>query len=235
MYTKDQLTDARILIIDDIEDNVLILQSTLEDAGYTHIWSLTDSRNAVTLHQRVQPDLILLDLMMPYVDGFQLLDMFASVIPEESYLPIVILTADTTREVRHRALVKGATDFLNKPLDSDEILLRIRNLLLTRLRYLAMEQRIVSSERLLDPIAGQTSQPEYVPPNAPADPIESDRLLTAAEVEAVRLAAHGLTYAEIAQQLQKSVRTIDNQLRSARAKLGARNQIELVQRSKHLW
>src|SRR6266545_2160850 len=127
---------GRILIVDDEESNVVLLQRMLARAGYGHLTGITDSRNVLQLFQEVQPDLVLLDLMMPHLDGFAVMEQLAVQLPEGSYVPILVLTADVTPEALRRALSAGARDFLTKPFDQTELLLRVKNLLETRFLYL---------------------------------------------------------------------------------------------------
>ncbi|MEO8200469.1 MAG: HD domain-containing phosphohydrolase [Gemmatimonadota bacterium] len=134
-------TQARILIVDDELGNVDVLTRMLRAAGYVSIKGLTDSTQVITQVQQFRPDLILLDLTMPVMDGFAVLEQLAPVIPEFSYLPILILTGDMRFEARQRALSSGAKDFLLKPFDLTEVLLRIRNLLETRSLYLQLQEQ----------------------------------------------------------------------------------------------
>ncbi|NUM48933.1 MAG: response regulator [Anaerolineales bacterium] len=112
-----KLKDARIMVIDDQEANVAVLESLLEREGYSRILGVVDSRQALRLFAEFQPDLILLDLLMPHLDGFGVMEQLQRVIPPEIYLPILVLTADITSEARKRALSSGAKDFLTKPID----------------------------------------------------------------------------------------------------------------------
>ena len=132
---------GRILIIDDQENNVRILERMLRKASYEDLVSTTDPRNAIPLFLDHRPDLILLDLHMPYLDGFGVLEQVAPHVPEGTYLPILVLTADISTESKQRALTMGAKDFLAKPFDSTEVLLRIKNLLEARFLYLALQQQ----------------------------------------------------------------------------------------------
>ncbi len=136
----EKLTDARILIVDDQAANVLLLRELLEEEGYTNLESTTDPRRTLEIFGEFEPDLILLDLHMPHLDGFALLEKLREVISPQCYLPILVLTADVTQPAKQRALTLGARDFLTKPLDHIEVLLRIRNLLETRALHL-LQQR----------------------------------------------------------------------------------------------
>ncbi|TMG69387.1 MAG: response regulator [Betaproteobacteria bacterium] len=137
---------ARILIVDDEPANVRLLERIVRDAGWTDARSTTDSREAAALHADFRPDLVLLDLMMPYLDGVAVMKQLRSTIADGEFLPIVVLTADATGDAKLRALDAGATDFLTKPFDRMEIILRVKNLLQTRRLYLEREQQKRSLE-----------------------------------------------------------------------------------------
>ncbi|WP_256385685.1 response regulator [Novosphingobium sp. TH158] len=96
---------------------------------------MTDPTEAVAAFVRLEPDLVLLDLMMPEVDGFQLLEAFKRHDRPDEFRPVLVLTADTTITTRRRALALGAKDFISKPFDVIEVALRISNLLETRALY----------------------------------------------------------------------------------------------------
>jgi putative two-component system response regulator len=129
-------TDARILVVDDERVNVVLLERILEQDGYRNVKSTTDSYQAATLYDEFEPDLVLLDLHMPGLDGFAVMEQLAGRISGDSFLPILILTADIRPEVKRRALSAGAKDFVTKPFDRTEVLLRIQNLLETRFLHL---------------------------------------------------------------------------------------------------
>jgi len=131
--------EARILIVDDEEMNVRLLRQILEPAGYTHLASTTDSREVAALVQEFDPDLVLLDIKMPHLDGHQILERLRSASPSDSYLPVLVLTSDGSRENMRRALSSGAQDFLTKPLSPVEVRLRVRNLLQTRFLHRSLQ------------------------------------------------------------------------------------------------
>ena len=135
----------KILVIDDEPANVALLEAILGDTGYTRVQSLTDSRAALETCDTFAPDLILLDLMMPYVDGFAILDALRAA-PRELFLPVIVLTADANEETKRRALRAGATDFLLKPFDETEVLLRIGNMLEIRRLHLQLETQRAAFE-----------------------------------------------------------------------------------------
>jgi putative two-component system response regulator len=130
--------DARLLIVDDQEANVLLLRKILASAGYREVAGITDPLDAEALFDELEPDLVLLDLHMPQMSGLDLLKRLTGRIVPGDYLPIVILTADPTPGSMQACLAGGAKDFLTKPLDAQEVLLRIRNLLDTRLLHLEL-------------------------------------------------------------------------------------------------
>lgn len=132
---------ARILIVDDQQANVRLLESILGQAGYTDLVSTTDAREAERLFEAAPPDLVLLDLHMPHLDGIALLQRLRARMPADGYLPVLVLTADLTRQARERALGLGASDFLTKPFDPIEVLLRIENFLRTRRLHQALARQ----------------------------------------------------------------------------------------------
>jgi putative two-component system response regulator len=133
-----QFAKMKILIIDDGPANVALLEALLAESGYSRIASVTDSSTALDVCASFDPDLILLDLMMPPPDGFTILESLRSE-TGRTFLPIIILTADVNDETRRRALRAGATDFLLKPFDHLEVILRIANVLETRRLHLQLD------------------------------------------------------------------------------------------------
>jgi putative two-component system response regulator len=138
---------ARILIADDLEDNVSVLTRLLTRQGYEHIRATTDSSTVVDLFIEFEPDIVLLDLHMPGLDGVAVIERLNALIPPGTYLPILVLTGDTSAEAKRRTLTAGAKDFLNKPFDISEALLRIRNLLETRRLHVELARTNSSLER----------------------------------------------------------------------------------------
>lgn len=158
------LTQLRILIVDDHTDNLGALASVLELAGYVNINCLGDSRRLLPIFREFQPDLILLDLHMPHVDGLAALDQLATAVPRNDYLPVLILTGDGTSEAKEKAFSRGAHDFLTKPLNRTEVRLRVRNLLETRRLHLqlkaqnaSLEQQVLERTKLAEEL-GRTNQ-----------------------------------------------------------------------------
>ena len=141
MRANDPLTSARILIVDDQEANIRLMERVLGRAGYTNIGTTTKPGQVAALYAEQEPDLIVLDLLMPLMDGYEVMQELAKGMLPGAYVPILVLTADSTPEARRRALSMGARDFLTKPFDHDEALLRIRNLLETRSLHLRLQDQ----------------------------------------------------------------------------------------------
>lgn len=135
------LRSARVLVVDDELANVRLLQRILENWGVLEVCSTTDSRETLALCHEFAPDIILLDLMMPMLDGYQVMEALRGSAQADGFLPILVLTADTTAPTRHRALSVGAHDFLVKPFDTIELSLRVSNLVETRRLHQQLEQQ----------------------------------------------------------------------------------------------
>jgi EAL domain-containing protein (putative c-di-GMP-specific phosphodiesterase class I) len=129
------LAKARILVVDDVAVNVDLLERMLNKAGAGSVVGFTDPHEALAECQRTWPDLVLLDLHMPGLDGLQFLERLRSVVGEDGFLPVLVLTADITEEARRNVLAAGAKDFLTKPFNRIEVLLRVHNLLETGFLY----------------------------------------------------------------------------------------------------
>lgn len=121
--------DARILAIDDEPANLALVTAILLREGYTQVETLTDPRHAAERHLAFGPDLVLLDLMMPSIDGYALLDSLGRLTGPDDLVPIMVLTADTSIEAKRRALALGARDIVTKPFDVFEFALRVANLI----------------------------------------------------------------------------------------------------------
>jgi len=141
------VADAHILIIDDEFANVHLLQRYLTGEGFANVRCVSDSRQALGAYVEFKPDLVLLDLHMPYLDGFAVMGQLHDATEPGDYIPIVVLTADITNDAKQRALSSGAKDFLNKPLDLTEVLLRVRNLVETRMLHLQTRLHAQELER----------------------------------------------------------------------------------------
>lgn len=146
---------AKILIVDDQPTNIDLVKRILQRAGYTEIRTTTQPRQAIPIFEEFQPDIILLDLHMPDMDGKELLQSISKLIPEHIFLPIIILTADITPKAKQEALLLGAHDFMSKPLDRVEVLLRIRNLLRSRFLNITVQQY---NQRLEEKVTQRTHE-----------------------------------------------------------------------------
>jgi adenylate cyclase len=153
MINAGDILKGRILIVDDQPANVLLLERMLRGAGYEFISSTTNPRDVCEMHRSEQYELILLDLQMPGMDGFAVMEGLKQ-IEQDGYLPVLVITAQPDQKLK--ALRSGARDFISKPFDLAEVLLRVRNMLEVRLLHLATkrlynqvltEQKV--SERLL--------------------------------------------------------------------------------------
>ena len=134
MITTEQIYNGKVLIIDDEPANIMVLEETLRQGGYTSITSITDPRDALESYKNFNPDLVLLDLNMPHVDGFQVMEQIKEADPKRN-IPIMVLTAQIDHATRLRALDSGARDFLTKPFDILEVSLRIQNMMEISLLY----------------------------------------------------------------------------------------------------
>jgi Signal transduction histidine kinase len=143
---EDGIKKARILIVDDQEANIDVLVGLLEMQGYENIKATQDSRETFRLYYTFKPDLILLDLSMPYLSGFDVMNQLKELLPANVFLPILVLTADATPQAKQNALSGGAIDFLTKPFDLVEVGLRIKNLLYTS--YL--HKQLINQNHLLE-------------------------------------------------------------------------------------
>lgn len=132
MLTCPDVRDSRLLIVDDEPANVQLLERVLAEAGYTNVVSTLAPRDVETLHHASPFDLILLDLQMPGMDGFEVMEKLGTV-PTDGYLPVIVLTAQPSHKLR--ALQAGARDFISKPFDLLEVKTRIRNMLEVRMLY----------------------------------------------------------------------------------------------------
>ncbi len=162
MISSSDILSGKILIVDDKEVNILLLQRMLGGAGYTSIASTMDPAAVCELHRLNRYDLILLDLQMPGMDGFQVMENLKA-IEGGSYLPVLVITAQPDQKLR--ALRAGAKDFVSKPFDLAEVLARVRNMLEVRLLHgesktygKALEQKVEEVEASRDLIRRQSDE-----------------------------------------------------------------------------
>lgn len=151
------LKEAHILMVDDDVASTCLMTNFLNRIGYSRLESINDSTRTFEMIETFMPDLILLDLAMPRINGFQVLEGLRANRQTEDQIPVLVLTGDATAENKRRALVAGATDLLAKPFDPSEVSMRIRNLLQARfLRLEIQEQNRLLEERVRE----RTSQLE---------------------------------------------------------------------------
>jgi two-component system cell cycle response regulator len=153
MVGASAILDASILIVDDQESNVSLLEQLLSAAGYTHVTSTMNPHGVCAMHRENNYDLILLDLQMAGMDGFQVMAGLKTS-QSESYLPVIVLTAEPEHKLR--ALQAGAKDFISKPFDLIEVKTRIHNMLEVRLLYKELEKsnKVLEQKALHDSTTG---------------------------------------------------------------------------------
>ena len=147
---------AHIIIVDDEEINVRMLARMLERGGFQSVTGLTDPRELPPLLVSDPPDLVITDLHMPQVDGFGVLDTLTPLINQER-LPVLVVTGDSSRDARQQALTRGAKDFVTKPFDMVEVLLRVRNLLESRMLFQDLRKQ---NRTLLESATGRKKEIE---------------------------------------------------------------------------
>ena len=153
MISSSDILHAKVLIVDDQEVNVVLLERVLREAGYVSITSTRVPGEVCDLHRKNSYDLILLDLQMPGMDGFQVMEGLEE-IETGGYLPVLAVTAHPAHKLR--ALQGGARDFISKPFDLAEVLMRVRNMLEVRLLHVAARNhsKMLESLALQDPLTG---------------------------------------------------------------------------------
>ena len=147
---NSDLKNARIQIVDDQQVNIDLLEQFLRSQGFSDIATTTNPHLAVSLFQSFNPDIVLIDLMMPELSGFEVLEQMSQLIKKDVFCPILVLTADITTSSKQRSLARGARDFITKPFDLVELLFRIMNLLETRSLYLKLEEKIQNLEERVE-------------------------------------------------------------------------------------
>lgn len=145
MLTENDIQKAKILIIEDDKISIRMLEDILRKAGYTNLKGLTDPREAADVYKSFSPDLIVLDLNMPYLDGFKVMELLKKMEPQ-NYLPVLMITEEESPRIRLKALESGAKDFLNKPYERIEVLLRIHNMLEVRV----LQNQVKDQNKILE-------------------------------------------------------------------------------------
>lgn len=136
-----------ILVADDLPENVRLIQAVLSRNGYPNVHTTTESRSVMAMYAELNPDIVLLDLHMPGADGLTVMRDLNAANAGKTFLPIIILTGDLSPQAKRDALDAGAADFVAKPFDSTEVLLRVRNLLSTRRLHLQLTQENLTLEQ----------------------------------------------------------------------------------------
>ena len=153
------LSTASVVIVDDVPANVALLQRMIRSLGVAQVHGVTDARLAVEACLGLSPDVVLLDLQMPHVDGLAVMAELRAALPADHFLPVLVLTADTSQATREQALAAGANDFLAKPFERTEVLLRVTNLLQTRQLYVQVQQH---NAELRAELAQRTAQEQRI-------------------------------------------------------------------------
>ena len=151
------IAGLRILVVDDEPANTILLQGMLRRWGFTNVVAITDPTRVVDAFTQVAPDLLLLDIGMPGLSGFDVMGLLDGWLHSDTPVPVVVLTADVTDATKHRALGCGARDFLTKPFDPEEVRLRVSNLLELRLLQLQIKSH---SDDLEERVQRRTHQLE---------------------------------------------------------------------------
>lgn len=146
MISTQQILQSKILVVDDQKLHSLFLKNILVQEGFTNISCINDPLKVSPSVLDFQPDLLILDLLMPQLDGFQIMSQLAE-FRQMHYLPILVLSADKSSSTRLKALQSGATDILSKPYETIEILFRIRNMIEMRILHLEVKNQNVVLEK----------------------------------------------------------------------------------------
>lgn len=138
----EDLMQAKILIVDDDTDNIRLMKDVMKIGGFQHVKATDDPRGVLALFVEFEPDLIVLDLNMPHISGFELLKMMQPLIGDNDYLPILVITAEHSYDSRRLALTSGASDLMTKPYMADEVLVRVTNMLRLRSRTVRLQEQV---------------------------------------------------------------------------------------------
>jgi len=193
MLEESAILKAKVLVVDDNQANVTLLERMLGGAGYESITSTLDPRAVHDLHDRNRYDLILLDLQMPGMDGFQVIEALRD-IEKDGYLPVLVITAQPDHKLR--ALKAGAKDFISKPFDVAEVLTRVHNLLEVRLLHVEIRRKNDELKKLFDQVVAERKVSERLALHVPPDSIAA-RLVARPDVTADNFAAVTVLIADI--------------------------------------
>jgi adenylate cyclase len=190
---KTRIIEAKILIVDDNQTNITLLEVILRSAGYQSITTTLDSRTVCDLHAKNSYDLILLDLQMPNMDGFEVMEDL-KIIEKDGYLPVLVITAQPDHKLR--ALKAGAKDFVSKPFDSAEVLTRVHNMLEVRLLHRDIVTKNDELKKLFDQVVAERRVSERLALQVPADSIAA-RLQARPDVSPDSFAGASVVIADI--------------------------------------
>jgi adenylate cyclase len=168
MLDASEILKAKVLIVDDLPANVVLLERMLSGAGYASVASTLDPRAVCDLHVKNDYDLIVLDLQMPVMDGFEVMEALKRV-EKNGYLPVLVITAQPDHKLR--ALKAGARDFISKPFDVAEVLTRVHNLLEVRLLHREIQRKNVELKTLFDQVVAERKVSERLALQVPPDSI----------------------------------------------------------------
>jgi len=168
MVDAAEILKARILIVDDLAANVLLLERMLSGAGYLSVESTLDPRAVSGLYEKNNYDLIVLDLQMPVMDGFEVIEALKAV-EKNGYLPVLVITAQPDHKLR--ALKAGAKDFISKPFDVAEVLTRVHNMLEVRLLHVEVHRQNDELKKLFDQVVAERKVSERLALQVPPDSI----------------------------------------------------------------
>jgi adenylate cyclase len=193
MLETPEILKAKILIVDDLPANVLLLERMLREAGYEAVTSTLDPRAVHALHETNRYDLILLDLQMPGMDGFEVMEGLKK-IETAGYLPVLVITAQPDHKLR--ALRAGAKDFISKPFDIAEVLTRVHNMLEVRLLHVEIRRKNAELQTLFDQVVAERKLSERLALHVPAGSIAT-RLQARPDVSADSFADVSILIADI--------------------------------------
>ncbi len=197
LYGKDSLRRTKILMIDAEWPNLQSLERILQCVRIENFMSTTDSRTALSLFQKFQPDLVLIDWLMAPVNGREVVEQLRAMISVDDFIPIIVLTADLSKQTKQLALASGANDFITKPIDAFEVVLRIVNMVQTRLAHV----KLCEQKRVLEEAVRQCG---VDPEQALAETRASQQLL----VQTQRLSALGTMTSGVAHDFKNALMLI---------------------------